>query len=74
MDIVRLKPASKRDWALLGIGAAVAILAILLMLPHYDYYPGRENFGLYRVNRWTGSVDYCASACGHVPDKTGLFE
>ena len=74
MDAKTLWPSSRRDWALAGSGAAAAILAVLLLLPRYEYYPGREYAGLYRVDRWTGSIDYCGSVCGHVPDKTSLFD
>jgi hypothetical protein len=49
------------------------MLAVLLLFPRYDFYPGRGDAGLYRVDRWTGSIDYCGAVCGHVPDKTGSF-
>lgn len=67
MDIKTFKPANQREWSLVGAGALVALLALLLLTSRYSYQPlpGGEftSPGVMRIDRWTGDMARCTMSC-----------
>jgi hypothetical protein len=68
MAIGNLRPASGRDWTLLGLGAAGAGLVIALALPRYSIVPTHYGITFIKVDRWTGDVFQCSGVCRPVTD------
>ena len=66
MDIKTIRPASKRDWALMGSGAAAAILAIIVLFPRYEVHPTGYGVNFIRVDHWTGATELCGRQCREV--------
>lgn len=73
MDIKTLKPAGQRDWSLVGIGAAAALIAFMLLTNRYSYQPvsGGDYTppAMVRIDHWTGGLSRCVVSCIPMRDR-----
>lgn len=59
MSKVSLRPSGLRDWSMVGLGAALALLVTSLLWTRYEVIPTRTYNNFLQVDRWTGTVASC---------------
>jgi hypothetical protein len=73
MNIATLRPANSREWSMVGIGAAAALVAFVLLTSRFEYRPmAGSDFtapGVMRIDHWTGGLDRCIVSCVPVVDR-----
>lgn len=63
------RPVTGRDWTLLALGAAGALLLMAVVSSRYEVIPTHTANNFLRVDRWTGSVTSCFNThCQPVDD------
>lgn len=68
MNLRTLKPSTGHDWIMVALGAALALLVVLIVTPRYEVKPTGYGLNFLRVDRWAGGVSLCATSCHPVKD------